>query len=67
MSALGRQRTWSQGQFTVAVVSEKEQFQVKSRPRVKLWEWSLEDEKDKESNGQWLDDPYEKKHTKKKL
>lgn len=30
---------------------------VKSRPRVKLWEWSLEDEEAKEPDGQWLDVP----------
>lgn len=57
MSTLGGRRTWSQGQFSVAVVSEKEQFQVKSRPRVKLWERSLEDEEAKEPDGQWLDVP----------
>lgn len=51
---------WSQGQFPAAVVSEKEPFQVKSRPRVQLWERSLGDEEDKEPNGQWLDDPQRK-------
>ena len=31
-------RLWSEGQFNVGVILEKEQLQVISRSRVKLWE-----------------------------
>lgn len=56
------------GQLCVDVISEKEQLQVISRSREKLWEWkagmewgwSLEHEEVKELNGQWLDGPQRK-------
>lgn len=58
----GRQggRAQPEGQFSVAVVSGKEQFQAMSRSRVKLWGWTLEGVKAKEPNSQWLDGPQRK-------
>lgn len=56
------------GQLPAVVLSEKEQLQVTSRSRVKLWEWragrewgwSPEDEEVKELNGERSDGPHGK-------
>lgn len=53
---------WSEGQFSVGVILEKEQLQLMCRSRVQLWEqntgiewgWLLEHKELEDLNGQWL-------------